>query len=284
MSFNPRPRARGDPCALSDGRHRCMFQSTPPRKGRPTACRSDTRQERVGFNPRPRTRGDVDRHAASDRVHTCFNPRPRARGDLSASIRCQLSMTGFNPRPRARGDGWPAAGSRLFGRFNPRPRARGDRRDLPESARCQAFQSTPPREGRRVARAGARIDVQVSIHAPARGATARALRWRSTRSRFNPRPRARGDHSSSAIARRYRQFQSTPPREGRLPMTIRFSRDAKEFQSTPPREGRPASRHRRRPMRCVSIHAPARGATAQPSDRAHAIACVSIHAPARGAT
>jgi len=55
--------------------------------------------------------------------------------------------------------------------FNPRPRAGGDLILLRGIALQDGFQSTPPRGGRRV-RAYPRAKlVDVSIHAPARGAT-----------------------------------------------------------------------------------------------------------------
>ena len=129
-----------------------------------------------------------------------------------------------------------------------------------------------------------RCMIDVSIHAPARGATA----------------------SMAVMHVGLMMFQSTPPRGGR-PDTVAPSRRAVAFQSTPPRGGR------RRPDRdtlaasYVSIHAPARGATVDAAGH-HAIAdacfnprpraggdaptaiawidgsAVSIHAPARGAT
>ena len=78
----------------------------------------------------------------------------------------------------------------------------------------------------------------ISIHAPARGATLRGL-WRGTGSRyFNPRSREGSDDALLA--------------------------ECKDFIE-------------------ISIHAPARGATAWQSFP-HSLALISIHAPARGAT
>ncbi len=99
----------------------------------------------------------------------------------------------------------------------------------------------------------------VSIHAPARGATAMLAEI--------------GGHGGVSI--------HAPARGATKVTAKRFT--SLEFQSTPPRGGRllPLS-HLRRLCR-VSIHAPARGATKIltliPSPR-----FVSIHAPARGAT
>ena len=142
--------------------------------------------------------------------------------------------------------------------FNPRPRVEGD----PDVGPCRVHQ-------------------QVSIHAPAWGATRRAgssrfvsVRFQSTpprggrrcfcrRSccwwRFNPRPRVGGDK------------RWILPRH-----TIKVSIHAPAWGAT--RYGRVS--------RCivnVSIHAPAWGATVQGQVRHHS-AGVSIHAPAWGAT
>ena len=59
-----------------------VFQSTPPRGGRP-ASRSRCEHDRDSFNPRPRAGGD---HLAPDALilPACFNPRPRAGGDAVA--------------------------------------------------------------------------------------------------------------------------------------------------------------------------------------------------------
>ena len=77
----------------------------------------------------------------------------------------------------------------------------------------------------------------VSIHAPARGATA-------------PPPKSRTKH----------EFQSTRPRGARRP-EVNFFGDHEMFQSTRPRGARLDVRERLKVVGVVSIHAPARGAT-----------------------
>ena len=101
----------------------------------------------------------------------------------------------------------------------------------------------------------------VSIHAPARGAT----------------------RSKGGLVGIYTEFQSTPPHEGRLPEPVSAICLFYVFQSTPPHEGRLHIGGCAPPQPFVSIHAPARGATCSllrffPTQQ------VSIHAPARGAT
>jgi len=103
------------------------------------------------------------------------------------------------------------------------------------------------------------IACDVSIHAPARGAT-----------------------QMLAYGRDSDWFQSTPLREGRLNAWFPLFK-ADTFQSTPLREGRRHPVLGGQRMRIVSIHAPARGAT-KVCDDLGAWRYVSIHAPARGAT
>ena len=215
-----------------------MFQSTPPRGGRPA--------ELI-------VRGRPD----------CFNPRPRAGGDgLGHSCACRSHDVSIHAP--ARGATYSAA--RMMSRYqlvSIHAPARGATQTV--SAKSSAdvvFQSTPPRGGRpqRSAhqrrhrsgfnprpRAGGdckrrRVDGYsevVSIHAPARGATGSGFRIRSMRP----------------------MFQSTPPRGGRLRLSGQIEVVDGVFQSTPPRGGRQPQTALPRLSEHVSIHAPARGAT-----------------------
>ncbi len=103
-------------------------------------------------------------------------------------------------------------------------------------------------------------DGVVSIHAPARGATRQPHGGRHALRGFNPRSRAGSDGGRVARGERAGAFQSTLPR-GERPKLIDFYND----------------------YLAVSIHAPARGATITMKLSAASIV-VSIHAPARGAT
>ena len=125
---------------------------------------------------------------------------------------------------------------------------------------AKKFQSTRPRGARPGHPAFLRMLRQVSIHAPAWGAT--ATRWPrlQPRSCFNPRARVGRDGLVCIDADRYMPFQSTRPRGAR--------------RLGGPKLGR---------VRVVSIHAPAWGATTTPS-RPLTRDQVSIHAPAWGAT
>jgi len=104
------------------------------------------------------------------------------------------------------------------------------------------------------------IVITVSIHAPARGATNNLLQRISQRLRFNPRTRTGCDISDAGITNLFFMFQSTHPHGVRLVTISTFLL-----------------------IICVSIHAPARGATSD-FEFTIRVGPVSIHAPARGAT
>ncbi len=143
----------------------------------------------------------------------------------------------------------------------------------------QEFQSTRPRGARPVllgfiggnkcfnprARAGRDVKTartwpisDVSIHAPARGAT-----------------------KANAGIRRPKKFQSTRPRGARRVVTANTENQLK-FQSTRPRGARRFLTGRTRPGARVSIHAPARGAT-QAGDRGKSMNDVFQSTRPRGA-
>ena len=189
----------------------------------------------TNFNSRPSARGDVSilalcannvlfqftplregRHAFRKRINSTkhFNSRPSARGDESTATRYP-HWYNFNSRPSARGDDRRRRATRVDRNFNSRPSARGDR----------------PFRGREV------LFRRISIHAPPRGATGRAIR--------DGQPK---------------RFQFTPLREGR-PSLHGFRSCGSISIHAPPRGATVYSL----PVRCalpISIHAPPRGATA----------------------
>ncbi len=194
---------------LADGPQRPAlqwFQSTPPRGGRRKAVIARVATAPVSIHAPAWGRR---RLAAGTVSADGFNPRPRVGGDVA--IRRRIArVRGFNPRPRVGGDLVPPRGSTLPPSFNPRPRVGGDW--------CH-------REDRR--------SRQVSIHAPAWGAT-----------RTEPRGFTRGGDKRRLTS----MFQSTPPRGGR-PSTGRgagATNAGSRLQSTPPRGGRPGSAGRTR--------------------------------------
>ncbi len=148
-----------------------MFQSTPPRGGRREENKEQHEHEEVSIHAP--ARGATEPQGKLVTPIGVFQSTP-PRGGRLGRWRSRLRRGDcFNPRPRAGGDGPLHGLPRNHVSFNPRPRAGGDRERLYH-----------------------RADRRVSIHAPARGATTRRLRFETLNA----------------------MFQSTPPRGGRLPI------------------------------------------------------------------
>ncbi len=129
------------------------------------------------------------------------------------------------------------------------------------------FQSTRPRGARQAATEKADAEAQVSIHAPAWGATARGEAACPTTPRFNPRARVGRDYVAGIKDGRAYWFQSTRPRGARQRIRLSWSMLAAMFQSTRPRGARHQGRVHGLVHCPVSIHAPAWGATDRPAPR-----------------
>ena len=146
-------------------------------------------------------------------------------------------LTDFNPRSREGSDFAVSSFTLLLIDFNPRSR-----------------------EGSDAAYAAATGGLQISIRAPARGATVQLLiRWHFHKN-FNPRSREGSDRN-----------------------TCQFPFICKLFQSALPRGERRCKNHTDNNTIHISIRAPARGATVSDVPPV-SIIVISIRAPARGAT
>ena len=124
----------------------------------------------------------------------------------------------------------------------------------------QLFQSTLPHGERHTFSGIFEYYGQVSIHAPARGATDAQIVERMHSHGFNPRSRTGSDDLYIAETVREREFQSTLPHGERQEELIKEYKSIKVSIHAPAR-GATGSYWRPRPFRGVSIHAPARGAT-----------------------
>ncbi len=122
--FNPRPRAGGDLFKSQDERSLGLFQSTPPRRGRPH--KAILYSPLMVFQSTPPRRGRLTITAAGAAISE-FQSTPPRRGRLYLYDMLY----------------------RFFSSFNPRPRAGGDAPSLIIKTVYQLFQSTPPRRGRR---------------------------------------------------------------------------------------------------------------------------------------
>ena len=93
MSFNPRPRAGGDVIDIHKPQAADLFQSTPPRGGRPAMNRNDARGACVSIHA-PAWGATPESTSTSDSTD-CFNPRPRVGGDTQLVInrRCRFLVS-----------------------------------------------------------------------------------------------------------------------------------------------------------------------------------------------
>ena len=166
-------------------------------------------------------------------------------------------------------------------RFNPRARVGRDKSVRTSKTLLLRFQSTRPRGARRLADRDAAPDGAVSIHAPAWGATSAFTASSLSASFQSTRPRGARRAGIGEAVNRYRF--NPRARVGRDCKTSVGMPNTLSFQSTRPRGARLSSSLSSWRRMCVSIHAPAWGATildclvGQRAD-------VSIHAPAWGAT
>ena len=137
--------------------------------------------------------GATQRNFEPSLCNTCFNPRPRVGGDLlgekreDGSIIVSIHAPAWGATKNQRHDRHslsvsihaPAWGATLqsmdclmsWPRFNPRPRVGGDSIFPSIISLSFGFQSTPPRGGRPRIGDPANATYNVSIHAPAWGAT-----------------------------------------------------------------------------------------------------------------
>ena len=191
----------------------------------------------------------------------------------------------------------------IYTQFQFTPLREGRPNSTPAAVVALVFQFTPLREGRLAAQhqlivrsyfnsrpsargdhdvaADRRFRVEISIHAPPRGATC-AGKCFAPAGAFQFTPLREGRRLSSATAPASGVlFQFTPLREGRrllwgCPSTTQY------FNSRPSARGDACgcatANHQR-----ISIHAPPRGATIGGGSE-QAGRCISIHAPPRGAT
>ena len=181
-SFNPRARTGRDGVSVLSHLRCLLFQSTRPHGARRWWCLLPAQARR--FNPRARTGRDIT--SPSSARYTSVSIHAPARGATAHRYRSSSGRCCFNPRARTG-------------------------RDLPSWAGkpCKAtFQSTRPHGARPAAGDIPERDVQVSIHAPARGATRGASRLLRGCCCFNPRARTgrdaaklldRGQHAGVSI-------------------------------------------------------------------------------------
>ena len=172
-NFNSRPSARGDAAEEARDAWNAISIHSPPRGA--TSVFWHCALITYYFNSRPSARGDVELSAITGLPYISIHAPPRgATPPAQPQIRtaCVFQFTPLR-------EGRQVYKSHGFGRtyFNSRPSARGD---------------SPGR--------GYQLLINISIHAPPRGATAGCITVVAVSSNFNSRPSARGDRHSSNFA------------------------------------------------------------------------------------
>ena len=211
-----------------------------------------------------------------------FNPRSREGSDPTAVFLLHFPSISIHAPARGATAGITAT-QNLSQDFNPRSREGSDTVCSPFVISSQYF-NPRSREGSDLPSwciwSMASI---ISIHAPARGATGDAKDiWLAVRN-FNPRSREGSDHKFISSASKMRYFNPRS-REGSDIQPTRNKREtADKFQSTLPRGERPPSFPAR--SRCCRYFNPrSREGSDMPELRLTCGKKISIHAPARGAT
>jgi len=208
--------ARG---ATARGRSHCLPLSLvsihAPARGA-TQDLSVARSTHLCFNPR--TRAGCDKYPASSNHRWDVSIHAPARGATAAGYLVIRYSARFNPRTRA---GCDIPFSRYFAihiSFNPRTRAGCDQRN----PRCVSPSDVSIHAPARGATNNSRIDryfLCVSIHAPARGATAYRIAFQNSPLVSIHAP-ARGATATTIVSDRSKKFQSTHPRGVRRPTFI----------------------------------------------------------------
>ena len=228
------------------------------------------------FNSRPSARGD-QRIRHQSQAGYDFNSRPSARGDIDWQLRLLDGIISIHAPPR--GATWrcwekeptreefqftplregrlrPAARLGIILDFNSRPSARGDAAVDAEKKALDISIHAPPR-GATLRRILLPRLLSISIHAPPRGATVHV------------------DEAGFATV-----FQFTPLREGRL-LRVRHVGSAENFNSRPSARG-DTLHGVTKYNSYISIHAPPRGATSGAAKNRQRIRYFNSRPSARG--
>ena len=236
--FYSRPCGRGDISHTNRKEAITLISTHAPAGGATSRCSCYAREE-FYFYSRPCGRGDF-RVGLAPLGNINFYSRPCGRGDEYPPLESQKRKD-FYSRPCGRGDLLLPAPSGREDHFYSRPCGRGDAVGEIVVADRLKFLLTPLREGRRLLPRVLAAQCDISTHAPAGGATCRAVFREPCFDDFYSRPCGRGDPAAPSRTVDTEGFLLTPLREGRLAQIIQIG----------------AGRE-------ISTHAPAGGATHSP--------------------
>ena len=210
------------------------FQSTLPRGER--LVKPCCLKYPFNFNPRSREGSDAEKRRGNCMAKVNFNPRSREGSDGPSDVTLLTVPVFQSTLPRGERH-LPQTRCPENVYFNPRSREGSDA-ILSRDPRNAEISIHAPARGATMQAQKRAILQRISIHAPARGATRSLFRIAKAGSYFNPRSREGSDVNPL-------------PRRG---ASIRF-------QSTLPRGERRSPGHSGICSQSISIHAPARGAT-----------------------
>ncbi len=256
-----------------------MFQSTRPRGARPQFCHRRNNQFAVSIHapawgateafPKASVAENVSIHApawgatawavGSSAIWKFQSTRPHgARPAREAVLKLRELFQSTRPRGARPGCRKKAGSRKMFQSTRPR----GARRWRSLQGMGCAVRFNPRARGGRDPRPmdWPTSESQVSIHAPAGGATNSRIYAGTCDASFNPRARGGRDAVNLCPLGNEQMFQSTRPRGARPCVPIGSATFAK-FQSTRPRGARLHKIPFKACRRPVSIHAPAGGAT-----------------------
>ena len=231
-----------------------MFQSTPPRGGRPVRIVNKIRMS--SFNPRPRAGGDAffafkfvtqwrfqstpprggrPMPTSLRQWTTAFQSTP-PRGGRQFDGACGIVLDVVSIHAPARGATPIAFGMQAIYKFQSTPPRGGRRNSIRIYRQNNGFQSTPPRGGR-LKRMKSEIHIYEFQSTPPRGGRRPGRCLCAFGTCFNPRPRAGGDKIRviNIIIDTIVSIHA-PARGATLRLTINAPKS--RFQSTPPRGGR----------------------------------------------
>ena len=227
-----------------------------PARGATSVASGFRRHDRVSIHA-PARGATLDRSTCSATVEG-FNSRARKGRDSSTGRRSSSNRVSIHAPARGATPGGPR-GPPVCG-FNSRAR-KGRDRSLSSVCAVIWFQFTRPQGARHHFAKTYEMNTDVSIHAPARGAT-KSLKYKLKRKSVSIHAPARGATSTSWTAHASsRGFQFTRPQGARL-SAVGIRSHLGLFQFTRPQGARHERRHDAADGTGVSIHAPARGATA----------------------
>ena len=170
-----------------------VFQSTLPRRERPAAATGGGTGGR-NFNPRSREGSDVAHHVHRlDGLDISIHAPAKGATRQVCTLRHQFDISIHAP---AKGATWQAVRSRRVSHFNPRSREGSDERPAQLWARLRHFNPRSREGSDRIAEPGTYDVASISIHAPAKGATASVAHTHRRRDDFNPRSREGSDHTT----------------------------------------------------------------------------------------